>query len=301
MHVALINERTRQPIATTVEIAATRATGGAACSAATPSPNRSAMLLAPCAAVHTAGMRFPIDVVFVDRQGFAVKVVRNLQPWRIALATSGRAVIEMPAGTLKWGQVLLGDRLYLAPASETTRQAGADTAANAQPPLAFTAKPRPSAINPRRMVQRLRDSAGTSMLEAAMITPLLLLLTLSIVDFGAMFYIYLSLENGVSQATRFAVTGNVLADPTQSGREPVARRLDQAGDAPGDADADHPRCRVHIQPHGGRRRHVERRQRRAERARQGLGRLHLEIHQPDALAVFHRRPDHPQRRLGDEK
>ena len=51
------------------------------------------------------------------------------------------------------------------------------------------------------------------MLEAAIITPLLLLLTFSIVDFGALFYVYLSLENGVSQATRYGVTGSVMPDP----------------------------------------------------------------------------------------
>ena len=121
MHVALFNERTNQPVATQVEIAATRGRGAAACSAAISLDEASAMLLAPCAAVHTAGMRFPIDVVFVDRQGYAVKVVRNLRPWRIALAAGGRAVIEMAAGSLRWGQVVLGDRLYLAPAAAATR------------------------------------------------------------------------------------------------------------------------------------------------------------------------------------
>jgi uncharacterized membrane protein (UPF0127 family) len=35
-------------------------------------------------------MRFPIDVVFVDRQGFALKIVRNLQPWRIAPPPAAR-------------------------------------------------------------------------------------------------------------------------------------------------------------------------------------------------------------------
>ena len=48
--------------------------------------------ISPCESVHTFFMKFPIDVVFVDRQGFAVKIVRNLRPWRIALATDGRAV-----------------------------------------------------------------------------------------------------------------------------------------------------------------------------------------------------------------
>jgi Flp pilus assembly protein TadG len=60
------------------------------------------------------------------------------------------------------------------------------------------------------------------MLEAAIITPLLLLLTFSIVDFGAIFYVYLALENGVSQATRFGVTNQVKDDPLHPGT-PLSR------------------------------------------------------------------------------
>jgi hypothetical protein len=51
---------------------------------------------------------------------------------------------------------------------------------------------------------------------------MLLLLTLSIVDFSALFYAYLALENGVSQATRFAVTGNLMDDPNKPGT-PLSR------------------------------------------------------------------------------
>ena len=120
MNVALMNERTRTPVATLVEIAATRTTRRRGLLGRDHLEEASAMLLAPCAAVHTAGMRFAIDVVFVDRQGYAVKVVRNLRPWRIALAAGGRAVIEMAAGSLQWGQVVLGDRLYLAPVPKGT-------------------------------------------------------------------------------------------------------------------------------------------------------------------------------------
>src|SRR6186997_2101212 len=64
-----------------------------------------------------------------------------------------------------------------------------------------------------RIVTRLRDAKGTTMIEAAFITPLFLLLTFSIVDFGALFYAYLALENGVSLASRYGVTGRTLNDP----------------------------------------------------------------------------------------
>ena len=66
-------------------------------------------------------------------------------------------------------------------------------------------------------MRRLADSRGNNLLEAAIITPLMIFLTFSIVDFASLLYTYLALENGVSQATRFAVTGNVLDDPDKPG------------------------------------------------------------------------------------
>ena len=53
----------------------------------------------------------------------------------------------------------------------------------------------------------LKSSRGANLVEAALVLPLLLLITFSIIEFGAMFYAYLALENGVSQATRYGVTG----------------------------------------------------------------------------------------------
>jgi Flp pilus assembly protein TadG len=67
----------------------------------------------------------------------------------------------------------------------------------------------------RRRLRRLRNARGSTLIEAAFITPLLLLLTFSIVDFGALLYIYLTLENGVSQATRFAITNSVTPGLTR--------------------------------------------------------------------------------------
>jgi Flp pilus assembly protein TadG len=67
----------------------------------------------------------------------------------------------------------------------------------------------------RRVFRRLSDSEGNTLLEAAVITPLLLLVTFAIIDFGALFYVHLALQNGVSQATRYGVTGNVMPGLTQ--------------------------------------------------------------------------------------
>jgi Flp pilus assembly protein TadG len=70
-----------------------------------------------------------------------------------------------------------------------------------------------------RNLRRLGNSKGANLVEAAIITPLLLLLTFSIVDFAAMFYAYLALEHGVSQATRYAITGQEMT----SGGSPIGR------------------------------------------------------------------------------
>jgi len=67
----------------------------------------------------------------------------------------------------------------------------------------------------KRTLGRLRSSRGSTLIEAAFITPLLLLLTFSIVDFGALLYIFLTLESGVSQATRFAVTNTATPGMTR--------------------------------------------------------------------------------------
>ncbi|HEY7499797.1 MAG TPA: TadE/TadG family type IV pilus assembly protein [Vicinamibacterales bacterium] len=71
-----------------------------------------------------------------------------------------------------------------------------------------------------RGFRRLGNAKGANLVEAALITPLLLLLTFSIVDFAAAFYAYLALEHGVSQATRLAVTGQQLND---AGGNPIGR------------------------------------------------------------------------------
>lgn len=70
----------------------------------------------------------------------------------------------------------------------------------------------------RLTLRRVTNAKGANMVEAAIITPLLLLMTFSIVDFSAMFYVHLTLESAVSQATRFAVTGRSMQDPNNPGQ-----------------------------------------------------------------------------------
>jgi uncharacterized protein len=56
------------------------------------------LLLRPAPSIHTFFMRFPIDVVFVARDGEVVKVVPALKPWRTAGARGARSALELAAG-----------------------------------------------------------------------------------------------------------------------------------------------------------------------------------------------------------
>jgi uncharacterized membrane protein (UPF0127 family) len=56
------------------------------------------LLVRPSAAIHSCFMRFPIDVVFVDRRARVVGVVEQLAPWRAARVRGACEALELPAG-----------------------------------------------------------------------------------------------------------------------------------------------------------------------------------------------------------
>jgi hypothetical protein len=62
-----------------------------------------------------------------------------------------------------------------------------------------------------------RSEKGQALVEAALVLPLLLLLLFTIMDFSYLFFVYQSMENGVSQATRYGITGQQKPDPENAG------------------------------------------------------------------------------------
>lgn len=57
------------------------------------------LLLVPCRAVHTFFMRYPIDVVFLDRELRVLRVCSRVRPWRLRACRRAQAVLELPAGS----------------------------------------------------------------------------------------------------------------------------------------------------------------------------------------------------------
>lgn len=75
--------------------------------------HESALILAPCSSIHTFFMRFPIDAVFVRRNGSVLRVLREVGPWRIGLAPQAFAVVELSSGAASRADTRVGDLLHL--------------------------------------------------------------------------------------------------------------------------------------------------------------------------------------------
>lgn len=60
-------------------------------------PADCALLIPACSCVHTFGMRFPLDLVFLDREGRAVRIERRVAPRRFVRCRAAAAVLEAPS------------------------------------------------------------------------------------------------------------------------------------------------------------------------------------------------------------
>ena len=64
----------------------------------TPLDPGEGLLIAPCASIHTIGMRYPIDVVFVDREARVLRVCPEVRAGRMRFAPRARGVLELRGG-----------------------------------------------------------------------------------------------------------------------------------------------------------------------------------------------------------
>ena len=71
----------------------------------------------PSSGVHTVGMRFPIDVIGLDKDQRVIKLWKGLQPYRMtSVSVALRSVIELPPGRITECQIQVGDVLQFKPA-----------------------------------------------------------------------------------------------------------------------------------------------------------------------------------------
>ena len=77
--------------------------------------------IVPCRGVHTLGMRFPIDVLYLTRENVVLHLEQSLPPWRFApVRLQAASVLELPENTLRATGTTIGDELEI-----DTRSSGA--------------------------------------------------------------------------------------------------------------------------------------------------------------------------------
>ena len=73
-----------------------------------------ALWLIPSKGVHTVGMKFPIDVVFLDQTNKVLAAIPGLPPYRMSpILLSARSILELPYGTIRKSATEVGDQLEI--------------------------------------------------------------------------------------------------------------------------------------------------------------------------------------------
>lgn len=121
------NRTRRQYLATRLAIADTHWTRlcGLVGKSSSDFPQEHGLWIVPCRGVHTLGMRFPIDVIYLTRENVVLHLEPALAPWRFAPVRLGAAsVLELPENTVRSTGTTIGDQLEI-----DTRTPGATTPA----------------------------------------------------------------------------------------------------------------------------------------------------------------------------
>lgn len=110
--IRLVSERTGTVLVTDLTIAASARARTKGLLGRDSMGHGEGLLLKPCKQIHTFGMGFAIDVIFLDEHLRAVSVVHSMSPMRVTMPRlRARSAVELPAGAAK--DVMTGDRLIL--------------------------------------------------------------------------------------------------------------------------------------------------------------------------------------------
>lgn len=109
-----VNARSGQLLAADLSVAATFLSRSRGLLGRKELPAGTGLLLTPCNGVHTLFMKFPIDVLFLDKDNRVIETREQLQPYRITrLFLSCSRVLELPAGALCASGTAPGDTILI--------------------------------------------------------------------------------------------------------------------------------------------------------------------------------------------
>jgi uncharacterized membrane protein (UPF0127 family) len=76
--------------------------------------NGSGLWIVPCHGIHTLGMGFPIDVVYLDDAMNVIDIRDDVRPWRFApVRTNAASVLELPSCTAAQTKTVVGDKIQI--------------------------------------------------------------------------------------------------------------------------------------------------------------------------------------------
>jgi uncharacterized protein len=85
--------------------------------------NGSGLWIVPCKGVHTIGMMFPIDLIFLDKDHEVVHLEEHVRPFRISkVSLKSFSVLELPVHTIYRTGTRVGDRLEISKAGRATHE-----------------------------------------------------------------------------------------------------------------------------------------------------------------------------------
>lgn len=111
----IVNRTRLSELATHAEVAKTSTTRQKGLLGRTGLPEGGGLWIIPCESVHTFFMKFPIDLVYIDRKNIVKKVCRNVGPWKLSACLTAHSIVELPAGTIDRSRTAPGDKLEFLP------------------------------------------------------------------------------------------------------------------------------------------------------------------------------------------
>ena len=71
------------------------------------------LIIRPCNSIHTIGMKYSIDIIFLDKQNKVVKIVMDMHSGRVSICNSASYVVELPSGVASSTNTTVGDLISI--------------------------------------------------------------------------------------------------------------------------------------------------------------------------------------------
>jgi uncharacterized protein len=98
--------------------------------------NGCGLWIVPCRGVHTLGMSFPIDVVYLDRVRKVIHIQPEMRPWRLApVMVEAESVLELPSRTARTTGTDVGDTIEITLEAHPVNLRGESSAAGGDQPV----------------------------------------------------------------------------------------------------------------------------------------------------------------------